>query len=194
MSVDLRDSFNLDAYGTSFGNDDDDRYEIYPTRSLYGLSKEDTEESLAEGAPPFSSWKVPRDACMRVTVDMAREESLKQLVKEVEFIDSKLTRKFGSRQPCFDVLIEEFFGVNSDMHQVFKKHLPNCTFERYSRWLTTLFVCLAYGKSIEDLFSEYSFIDKTGLASPEEYKALWKVSPLHDWMCQGLVGQKLELT
>jgi hypothetical protein len=38
----------------------------------------------------------------------------------------------------------------------------------------TMFVCLAYRKCIEDLYSKYSFIDKCSLASPEEYKSLWK--------------------
>jgi hypothetical protein len=59
-------------------------------------------------------------------------------------------------------------------YEVFKKYLPTITSEHYSPWLTTFFVCLAYGKSIEDLYTGYSFVDKTGLASLEEYKSFWK--------------------
>jgi hypothetical protein len=174
MSEDLTDGFNMDTYGTSFGNDNDNRHEIYPIRNIYGPSEEDRNE-LNKDAPSFSARKVPRNQRMKVTIDMACEESMKQLVKEIEFsIDSKLTDKFGSRQPCFDELINEFFGERSELYKVFEKHLPNLNFERYSRWVTTMFGCLAYGKSIEDLYSKYSFIDKHGLASPEEYKALWK--------------------
>jgi hypothetical protein len=97
-----------------------------------------------------------------------------QLVKEVDFIDSKLSGKFGSRQPHFDELLDELFGESSDMYEVFKKYRPTITFERYSHWLTTFFVCLAYGKSIKDLYTDYPFVDKTGLASLEEYKSFWK--------------------
>jgi hypothetical protein len=35
MSEDLPDGFNMDAYGASFGNDNDDWHEIYPIRSLH---------------------------------------------------------------------------------------------------------------------------------------------------------------
>jgi hypothetical protein len=48
---------------------------------------------------------------------------------EVNFINSKLTDKFGSRQPCFHELLNEFFGENSETYKVFEKHLPNFTFE-----------------------------------------------------------------
>jgi hypothetical protein len=160
-------------YGTSFGNNNDDQHEIYPIRDIYGPSEEDSNE-LDKDAPSFSAWKVPCNQHMKVTIDMACKESMKQLVKEIEFIDSKLKDRFGSRQPHFDELINEFFGERSELYKVFEKHLPNLNFERYSRWVTTMFVCLVYGKSIEDLYSKYSFIDKCGLASPEEYKALWK--------------------
>jgi hypothetical protein len=157
----------MDAYGALFGNDNDDWHKICPTRSLHGPSEEDNNE-LHKDAPSFSAWKVPREQHVKVTIDLAQEQSMKQLAREVNFIDSKLTDKFGSRQPHFEELLDEFFGERSEIYKVFEKHLPNFNFERYSPWLMTMFVCLAYGKSIEDLYSEYSFIDKCGLASPEK--------------------------
>jgi hypothetical protein len=60
MSADLPDGFNLDVYGTIFGNNDDDRFEIYPRKSQY------------------DSWISPWDQQVRVTVNMAHEEPMHQ--------------------------------------------------------------------------------------------------------------------
>jgi hypothetical protein len=73
------------------------------------------DEALTQDSPPYSSWISPRDQQVRVTVDMAHEEPMHQLVKEVDYIDSKLSGKFGSRQPHFDELLDEFFGESSDI-------------------------------------------------------------------------------
>jgi hypothetical protein len=58
MSEDLLDGFNVDAYGASFGNDNEDQHKIYTIRSLYGPSEEDYNE-LDKDDPSFSAWKVP---------------------------------------------------------------------------------------------------------------------------------------
>jgi len=137
------------------------------------LSPEE-DASLSEGAPSFASWSTPRDNAVKVTVDMARDESMKQLVDEIKFLDDKLKASFHTRKPKVEDLLEVFFGEESEIFRVFKKYLPNCNFDRYTRWLTTYLVCAAYGKSIEDLYSECSFIDKAGLASAEEYKRFWQ--------------------
>lgn len=55
----------------------------YILSDMCGPSEEDS-NAFDKDAPSFSAWKVPRNQRMKETIDMAREESMKQLAKVVE--------------------------------------------------------------------------------------------------------------
>jgi hypothetical protein len=168
----LVDGLAVDGFGIPYRNDDDERYEVYPMNAVLGISSDETEESMKRGAPDISKWRNQTQP-MKVTVDMAHDISLHQLADEVNFIDSKLEAKFDTRKPDLEALMEEFFGPGSEIYKTFEKRVPNCTHDRFARWLCTFLCCAFEGKSIEILHCQESIANMTGMLSANEYKRFW---------------------
>lgn len=104
-----------------------------------------------------TKWSAIVDSNVKVTLDGARSASWEHAKCEITFIREKVRAFLGKKKVTVSLLIDLFFGEDSEMYIAFSRQIP-MSHETFLRFLGVFFLGSCHNKSCTQMYGEHSFI------------------------------------
>lgn len=178
--------FSFDDPAAYFSPEDDEDIEVWDINRMGTLLRGEAIPDLTTKTdiPPVSAWKKQTGLPISITVDKAREESMKQAEREISHIKSRVKNlmDIGDNDTDQDAIINKivnnFFGPQSRLYRCFADNLKengrsliDGNHKLFLRFIGSFYLSCWLGLTVEEMFAD----DICGnlLLTAHEYNLVW---------------------